>query len=275
MGTLNTAFFNLLFSGLLLLGIQGLLYKKEFFLKLKGLPFAYFYKVGIFMVIYMVVFYAAVGGAASREAVIVVGIINYLWPGLTFLFSVPLFKHRARYRLLVIGIIIAFSGTAAALLEGNRLSVTDIRLTVKDNLAPYALALLAAISWGLYSNLARKFKTAEDIISVPVIFIISSAVVLVFMLFQGKTPELSLTGWEYLEFAYLFTFPTALAYLSWNRAMRDGNKILVTSISYLTPLASTLISGLYLHVNIGPGFWIAAFMVLLGAVVCKKAVNIS
>lgn len=275
MGTLNTAFFNLLFSGALLLGIQGLIYKKEFVLKLKSLPFAYFYKVGIFMVLYMVVFYAAVGGAASREAVIVVGIINYLWPGLTFLFSVPLLKHKARYGLLIIGIVIAFAGTAAALLEGNRLSAADIRLTIKDNLLPYGLALLAAVSWGLYSNLARKFKTAEDIISVPLIFIISSGVVLVFMLFQGKAPELTLAGWEYPEFAYLVTFPTALAYLSWNRAMRDGNKNLVTSISYLTPLASTLISGLYLHVNIGPGFWIAAFMVLLGAVVCKKAVNIS
>jgi drug/metabolite transporter (DMT)-like permease len=273
MGTLNTAFFNLLFSGVLLLGIQGLIYKKEFFLKLKRLPLAYFYRVGIFMVLYMVVFYAAVGGAASREAVIVVGIINYLWPGLTFLFSVPLLKHKARYGLLIIGIVIAFAGTATAVLEGNRLSATDIRLTVKDNLLPYSFALLAAVSWGLYSNLARKFKTDEDIISVPLIFIISSGVVLALMLFQGKAPELSLTGWEYPEFAYLVTFPTALAYLSWNRAMRDGNKILVTAISYLVPLASTLISGLYLHVNIGPGFWAAAFMVLLGAVVCKKAVN--
>jgi len=274
MGTLNTAFFNLLFSGMLLLGIQGLIYKKEFFLKFKRLPFAYFYKVGIFMVLYMVVFYAAVGGAASREAVIVVGIINYLWPGLTFLFSVPLLKHKARYGLLIIGIVIAFAGAAAAHLEGNRLSATDIRLTVKDNLLPYGFALLAAVSWGLYSNLARKFKTEGDIISVPLIFIISSGVVLALMLFQGKAPELTLAGWEYPEFAYLVTFPTALAYLSWNRAMRDGNKNLVTAISYLVPLASTLISGLYLHVNIGPGFWAAAFMVLLGAVVCKKAVNI-
>ncbi|HLP57886.1 MAG TPA: EamA family transporter [Candidatus Deferrimicrobium sp.] len=273
MGTLNTAFFNLLFSGLLLLTIQGLIYKKEIFLKIKRLPPAYFYKVGIFMMFYMVVFYVAVGEASSRQAVIVVGIINYLWPGLTFLFSVPLLKHKAHYGLLTFGILIAFAGTAAAMLEGNRLAMADIRLTLTDNFLPYALALLAAVSWGLYSNLARKFKTDEDILSIPLIFIISGGAVLLLLLLQGRVPRLSLSGWEYAEFAYLVTFPTALAYLSWNRAMRDGNKNLVTAFSYLTPLASTLVSGLYLQVNIGPGFWVAAFMVLLGAVVCKIAVK--
>lgn len=269
-GTLNTAFFNLLFSGLFLLIIQGIIYKKEFFLKIKQLG-AYFYKVGIFMIFYMVVFYTAVGEASSRQAVIVVGIINYLWPGLTFLFSVPLLKHKANYRLLTTGIIIAFAGTAAALLEGNHLSASDIRLTLNKNFLPYGMALLAAISWAFYSNLARKFRTNEDIISIPLNFIISSSVVLVLLIFQGRTPVLSLAGWEYPEFAYLVIFPTALAYLAWNRAMRDGNKNLVTTFSYLTPLVSTFISGLYLQVNIGPGFWVGAVMVLLGAFICKAA----
>jgi drug/metabolite transporter (DMT)-like permease len=273
MGTLNTALFNLLFSGLLLLAIQFIIFKRELFLKIKRLPRSYLYKAGSFMVIYMVLFYLAIGEATSREAVIVVGIINYLWPGLTFLFSVPLLKHKANYTLLVSGILIAFSGTATALFQGNRLSIPDLRKTLEDNMVPYLLAFLAAISWGLYSNLTRKYKVKEDIISVPLLFVFSGIVILLLQLFKGELPQLGLSGWEYLEFAYLVIFPTALAYLFWYMAMREGNKNLVTAVSYFVPLASTLVSGLYLNVRIGIEFWAAAVLVLLGAVMCRAALK--
>ena len=272
-GTLNTAFFNLLFSGLLLFVVQWVIYRKEFIPKIKRLPFEYFYKVGIFLVLYMVAFYGAVGEAASREAVIVVGIVNYLWPGLIFLFSVPLLKQRTAYGWLVPGILIAFMGTAMALLEGNRVSVSDLQASLGGNIFPYLLALTAAVSWGLYSNLARKFKMAEDIISVPLLFIISSGFILVLQLIRGEAPRLNLSGWEYMEFGYLVIFPTALAYLFWQKAMSGGNKDLVAAFSYMVPLVSTVVSGLYLDIRIGPGFWAAALMVLLGAVWCRKSIK--
>jgi len=272
-GTLNTAFFNLLFSGVLLFAVQWLIYRKKFIPGIKRLPFDYFYKVGIFMAVYMAVFYGAVGEAVSREAVIVVGIINYLWPGLIFLFSVPLLKQRASYRWLVPGILIAFMGTVMALLEGNRVSVSDLQATLRGNMFPYLLALAAAVSWGLYSNLARRFKMAGDVISVPLIFIISSAFILVLQLIRGEFPRVSLSGWEYMEFGYLVIFPTALAYLFWQKAMSEGNKDLVAAFSYMVPLVSTLVSGIYLDVRIGPGFWAAALMVLFGAVLCRKSIK--
>jgi drug/metabolite transporter (DMT)-like permease len=273
MGTLNTAFFNLLFSGLLLLVMQFIIFKRELFLKIQRLPRSYLYKAGSFMVIYMVLFYLAIGEAASREAVIVVGIINYLWPGLTFLFSVPLLEHKAGYTLLVTGILTAFLGTAVALLQGNRLSLPDLQATLKDNLIPYLLAFLAAVSWGIYSNLTRKFKVDNDIVSVPLLFVISGIVVLIVQSVKGEVPQLDLSGWEYLEFAYLVVFPTALAYWFWYMAMREGNKNLVTAVSYFVPLASTLVSGLYLNVGIGIEFWAAAVLVLLGAVMCRAALK--
>lgn len=273
MGTLNTAFFNLLLSGLLLLIIQRFIYKKEFFPKLTRLPFAYFYKVGIFMVINITVFYGAVGEAASHEAVIVVGIINYLWPGLIFLFSVPLLKQRAAYGRLLPGIVIAFTGTAVALMEGNRISASDLQATIKGNVFPYLLALVAAVSWGLYSNLVRKFKMNDDNVSVPLVFIISAVFILVLQLLRGETPRLALSGWEYAEFAYLVIFPNAFAYLFWQKAMSQGNKNLVTAFSYMIPLVSTLVSGFYLDVRIGAGFWAAALMVLSGAVLCRLSIN--
>lgn len=272
-GTFNTAFFTMLCSGAFLLLVQLLIYKKGLFRKIAELPFSYLYKVGSFLVAYMVLFYIAVGEATSREAVIVVGIINYLWPGLAFLFSVPILKNRANFNLLIFGILVAFGGTTAAILKGYQLSFTDIKIAVYGNVVPYFLALIAAISWGIYSNMTRKIQVKEDVVALPILFLISSSVILIFQLLKGEIPQINLSGSQYWEFAYVVIFPTALSYLFWDKAMKKGNKNFVLSVSYLIPLASTLISGYYLSVPIDIGFGIAAILVIMGAIMCKWSIK--
>jgi drug/metabolite transporter (DMT)-like permease len=272
MGTLNMAFFNLLCSALFLFILLLAIYKKELFRKMSRLRPAYYYRVGAFLIVYMVLIYMAVGNANSREAVIVTGIINYLWPGLAFLFSIPILKERARYYLLVPGILLAFSGTAAAILKGHGLSAADIGAAFSGNLAPYLFAFIAAVSWALYSNMTKKYRTEEDVTALPVLFLAAALVVLVIQLLKGETPHLHLSGWQYAEFAYFFIFPTALAYLFWDKAMKQGNKNLVTAVSYAIPLASTLISGYYLDVTIDAGFGLAALLVIAGAVLCRRSI---
>lgn len=273
LGTLNTAFFSLLFSGLLLVVIQIVIYRKEYLRKIARLPFSYLYKTGTFWIIYEVCIYLAVGEAVSREDVIVVGIINYLWPGLTFLFSIPLLKKRARPIFLIPGILLAFSGTTIALIHGSRLSLTDILSSLKGNLIPYMIAFLAAVSWGIYNNLVRRSKAKEGFISVPFLFIASGGIMLMVQLLKGEIPALTLAGWEYAEFAYFVVFPMAFAYLFWFLAMRDGKKEMITALSYLVPLVSTLMSGLYLKVKIGFNFCAAVLLVIMGAVLCKLSIR--
>lgn len=271
-GTLNTAFFTMLCSGIFLLLIQLLIYKKEFFRKIFRLPFAYLYKVGTFLVLYMALFYIAVGEAASREAVIVVGIINYLWPGLVFLFSIPILKNRAKYLRLTFGILLAFGGTTTAILEGHQLSLADIKSAFYGSITPYIFAFIAAVFWGIYSNMTRKLQIKEDVVALPVLFLITSFVILILQLLKGESPQLNLYGAQYLEFAYVVIFPTAISYLFWDNAMKRGNKDLVAAVSYLIPLASTLISGYYLKVTINIGFGMAAVLVIIGAVLCRWSI---
>ena len=273
MGTLNMAFFNLLVSGALLLLAQGLIYKKELFSKFARLPFTYFSRVGSFMIVYMVLFSLAVGEASTRETVIVIGIINYLWPGLTFLFSIPILKKKAKYSALIPGILAAFAGTTLALLKGNQVSLTGLQTALKKDAFPFLLALLAAVSWAIYSNMTHKFKTPEDKVAMPLFLLTAGFVVLILILMKEKTPRFNLPGYQFLELLYLAVFPTALAYLFWDQAMKHGNKNLVTTFSYLTPLASTLISGLYLDVNLGIDFGLAALLVIGGAFLCKWSID--
>lgn len=267
-GTLNMAFFNMLCAGLFLFLLLLLIPRMNFFSKLKNLPKSYYYKAGSFLVMYMVFFYIAVGHADSREAVIVIGIINYLWPGLSFLFGACLLKKRTRYGLLIPGIILAFGGTFVAILKGYGLTLKDIAGAFSGNLVPYLFAFIAAVCWAIYSNLTGEFEDKDDIVALPVLFMVSALVILVIQLLIGETPRLVLSGVQYLEFAYFFIFPTALGYQFWDIAMKQKvrkKKDLVKALSYLIPLPSTLITGYYLKVEIGLWFWLAAILVAVGA----------
>jgi len=75
-----------------------------------------------------------------------------------------------------------------------------------------------------------------------------------------------------VELLYMSIFPTFLAYLFWDRAMRKGKIILVASLSYFTPLLSIIISSLYLRVAVNANLWAACGLVIAGAIICKFSI---
>ena len=62
---------------------------------------------------------------------------------------------------------------------------------------------------------------------------------------------------------------TFLGYLFWDIAVKKGDVVFVASISYITPLLATLWSCLYLEITCGWVLWLAAFLVIIGSVICK------
>ena len=75
------------------------------------------------------------------------------------------------------------------------------------------------------------------------------------------------------ELLYMTLFVTVVAYVFWDQAMRKGNVVLVAALSYATPLLSTLFSAAYLRVVPGPAIWTACTLVIVGAAVCRLAVE--
>jgi len=277
MGVLNSAFFLFFVSGVLLLIVEFVKYKKKIIVIIKGVPVKYFYKVGIFFVSYMVFFYFALGKAGSKEAVLVVGLLNYLWPVFCFIFSITILNNRPRKLLLAIGILISFGGTILALTGIDTFSFTLLKKNIGENLFPYLLAFFAAISWGAYSNLTRKYQFKNDTIVLPLLFLISSLLIFIVILLEGDLYGLNsiikLSPSQYFKFLYLILFPSTLSYFFWDRAMKKGNKKLVTSFSFLIPLLSTLTTGFVLDVKIDINIGIAALLIISGAVFCNKGIR--
>ncbi|MBE3113249.1 MAG: aromatic amino acid DMT transporter YddG [Actinobacteria bacterium] len=256
----------------MLSGIWGCIYlinKPGGIKKIFQLPILYLIGCGTLFIFYMVCLYLAVGLAFSREQVIEVSIINYLWPGLTLIFSLPILHKKGKI-ILIPGIVIAFAGFYLATVNSGMFSWEVFKGNFQVSYLPYLLAFMAAITWGLYSNLVRRWAGHTEGGAVP-LFLLATGLVLTTIRFMF--PEESYwTPQVIVELLYMSVFPTFLAYTFWDRAMRKGKIILVVSLSYFTPLLSIVISSLYLQVVIKPTLWIACGLVIAGAVICKFSI---
>ena len=174
--------------------------------------------------------------------------------------------------ILIPGIAITLIGTIITFIQFTPLGFKDFLNIIYGNPLPYLLILIAAVSWAIYSNMTRKYKAEDDVIYLSIFLFISSIVMLILILAEGDMPNLVLLSRHCPEFLYLLFFPSTLAYLFWDISMKKGDKNLVVSISFLIPLISTYISGLYLKVNIKLGFWIAVILIIGGAILSKKSI---
>lgn len=246
-----------------------LLFQRDGLAKTLRLPRRYILGCGAVFVPYMVCLYLAIGLATSREQVIEIGIINYLWPSLTLALAVPMLRRRAHLLLLVPGIALAFGGIVLIMAGGNSVSWQGFLEHLGANAAPYALALVAAVLWALYSNLIRRWAADAEGWVIPLFLLASALAVFPLRMMVAET-----THWTpraALELLYMGLFPTWLGYAFWDVAMRRGNIILVVTLSYFIPVLSTAISGLYLRVHLGLTLWLACAMIVAGAFVCKWA----
>ena len=233
------------------------------------LPILYLIGCGALFIFYMVCLYLAVGLAFNREQAIEVSIINYLWPGLTLIFSLPILHKKGKI-ILIPGIVIAFAGFYLATVQSGMFSWDVFKGNFQVSYLPYLLAFMAAISWGLYSILVRRWAGHAEGGAVP-LFLLGTGLVLIAIRFIFPE-ESSWTPRVLMELLYMSIFPTFLAYTFWDRAMRKGNIILVASLSYFTPLLSIIISSLYLRVAIKANLWMACGLVIAGAVICKFSI---
>ena len=223
---------------------------------------------GLF-VLYMVCFYLAIGLATNRSQVLEVGLVNYLWPMLTLLVSVQILKMRASI-FLVPGAIVATTGVFLATTQNQPISWQSFQTNLTQNCTPYILALIAAVSWALYSTLSRKWAGDADNGAVSVFMLATGVILGLARLFSPE--QTNWTGRAVLELFYMAIGPN-LAYVFWERAMRKGDIILVASCSYLTPFLSTVISCCYLGVLAGVKLWVGCVLIIAGAIVCKLSVK--
>lgn len=239
--------------------------------RISALPRLYLLGCGTLFVVYMALLFLAVGGAATRQQALEVGLLNYLWPALTLCLSVALLGHRARWTLAP-GTVLALAGLAVVVAGTGGLSWPSFAANLAARPRPYALAIAAAASWALYSTLTRRWAGGRDS-GATVLFLPAAAVVLLSAAFFSDEPRAwSMRAAVEVPALGLATF---LAYSGWDQAMRRGDIVLVVAASYLTPVLSTALSCLYLTVMPGPGLWLGCGALVAGSLLSWRSVDTS
>jgi drug/metabolite transporter (DMT)-like permease len=193
--------------------------------------------------VYIFLYYYALKTAPVFEA----NIINYLWP-LFLAVVLHRLQHEAFKPYQYIGFILGFC--ACALLFFERAETTMF----EHFHIGYIAAFFAAISWALYSGLAKTRSYPTGFMA-PV-FLILGLVALVLHLAFEKTvwPE------NYIQWlAMLGLGVSRIAVLAWDYGIKHGNRMLLASMSYLIPIPSFIF--LYIF-----GFGPASSMIVLSAV---------
>ena len=268
LGALTAASFIYILAGVISLsvvlprcGLSSLLRISRKRLLLCGIPF----------ILYMLAFYFALGLAKDGRQLIEVGLINYFWPALILLFSVPMQGNKANF-LLPIGIIVGLSGIFMASCSFNGgfgLAVFLGDLTASP--LSYASAFLGAALWAVYSNFSRILEKESSEVDIPLYMLLGGLILLPFGHFFGES-----SSWDLKTVLTLLTtalFPGVLACMLWDAAARKGNLVFVSAFAYLIPLFSTIMTGLVYHIPLTLGVWIACLLVVAGAFVCHVSVK--
>jgi len=171
--------------------------------------------------------------AYKYSPVVEANLMNYLWPLLIVLLSPIVLPEYNLEQNHILGALIGLSG-AALIITGGK-----IQLEI-EYLPGYLMAAGAAIVWALYSLMSKKlpeFPTAA-----VGGFCMVSGIISLFLYFLGSINQ-GLYSPNRLEWIYMILLglgPMGSAFFVWDRALKDGDPRIIGSITYLTPLLSTM-----------------------------------
>ncbi|MGM3225925.1 aromatic amino acid DMT transporter YddG [Dickeya zeae] len=220
---------------------------------------------GALFVSYEICFSLSIGMAQNRLQAMELGMINYLWPCLTILFS--LFINQQKTRLwLWPGLALSIVGILWILKGNGDWTPTLMWQNVSSNPLAYSMALAAALVWALYCNISRRFGNGKSGI---LLFFIVTAAVLWGQYLHSDAPTFAFSMRTFsmrtlLELLFIGG-STALAYAAWDTGIQRGNMALLATASYFTPVLTTLMAALWLQTTPSVTFWQGVIMVTLGS----------
>ncbi len=221
----------------------------------------HYYAVAIFFVFGCNACYTL---ALRMSPIVAANLINYLWPLMIVLLSVPMLGRPLRWWHMG-GALLGFGGCALLVAGGAQLTFSSAHVP------GYLYAFFAAISWAVYSLLLKRFYSDVPVQALAVVFI---GVALCSMmglpadwLYDGvvNQPWRMPAGYELVSVIMTGCCTLMMAYACWDYGAKKGDVRVMGAASYLTPLLSTLVLGLVGGISVSSVAWISCALVIGGA----------
>lgn len=233
---------------LLVGGITGLFFQRPSNAELKKTLLAVYGVFGFHFCLFI-----AMRIAPPVEANLVI----YLWPLFIVLFTPLFFKQHKLEIRHILGGVAGFTGVVLVM-SGGKLSF-DLQY-----LPGYLLSFASAMIWSTYSLISKRMAPFN--ISNITLGCISSgvfALLVHFILEESYIPVLK----DIPFIIILGAGPLGAAFYLWNIALKNGDPRIIGSMSYITPLLSTIILALSLGQKLSGSTFIAMILIVGGAAI--------
>ncbi len=246
------AFLTASFIGLILLKKQNVHIKQLFKIHLKVWIIGV---TGLFG--YHFFYFLAIKNAPAVEA----NLLNYLWPLLIVLFSSFLPNEKLRW-FHVLGSLLGLVGAFFLVSKGGSFSFES------QYMWGYIFALIAALIWSSYSVISRTLS------HIPTYAVTGFCVVTVLLssichfIFETTViPNAS----ELFGAFMLGLGPVGGAFYLWDYGVKNGDIKLLGSISYFTPLLSTLLLVSFGYADFTTAITLACIFIIIGSFVSSAS----
>ncbi|CAO3419735.1 aromatic amino acid exporter YddG [Azospirillum doebereinerae] len=196
----------------------------------------------------------------AHGATVEVNLLNYLWPLFIVLFSTLLPGERLKPGH-VLGALCGLAGTALIITgRGEGVSL------VGEQLPAYAAVVTAAVIWGAYSVLSRRFGSVPTE-AVGGFCLVTALLALLCHLAFETTVMPQGVAWPAL--LALGIGPFGLSFFLWDHGMKRGDIRALGVMSYAVPPASTLLLILFGQATGGWTVWTACALIAGGALLAS------
>lgn len=186
--------------------------------------------------------YLAVQTTTAVNAVL----INSCTPILIALCSLAIYRERLRARQLL-GILTSLTGVALIMTGGDLLSLVGLEFNRGD-----LLVLFAGLVWALYSinlrNYPKELHPFTFLTGIVIVGLIGIVPLFITELLLGHS--MAVTGPTIGAIAYVAIFPSVLAFIFWNRAVRDIGANRAGTFIHLMPAFSSILAVIFLNETI-------------------------
>ena len=205
--------------------------------------------------LYYIFLYSGTARMAASQAFI----INYLWPIMSVVFACIILGERVTVRKCI-AFCLSFLGVVTV--AGKELFSFDAK-----SLIGVALCILAAVSYGSFTALNRKWSYDYQV-SMMISFFTSSLLALIVNLLIGSEFNVGIP--HLLGFAWNGFFVMALSTVTWALALKLGGTAKISNLAYITPFLSLVWTSLILKEPIQPLSVAGLALIILGIFIQLK-----
>ncbi len=239
---------------------------------LKQIPRKYLFGATALFIVYEICFSYAIALAQNAQQAIEISLVNYLWPSMTILMLI-LFKELNFNKWVILGLGISLAGVFYIQTGNGAIDLATVISHMQSNPLSYGLAFVGASLWSLYCVMTKKYSQGHNPISL--FFIATSLVLWLKMLVLHPEQFVYIVQIDATTLMYMLMVSTVtgLGYAAWNIGINRGNITMLVTLSYFSPIFSSIMSMWILQTPLSKTFWLGAIMVTLGSFVCWISTN--